>query len=122
MDDFPQGGCSIPVFDKGCMIKVKDVRSRSGPGPDGFSVWDPEGIFMYSASPLSQEGNPGSITRPAADTDGTVVVRLAWGERGNRKFGIAFFNSNGTQTRFQRNRTLLYRSAPQLLAGFIDFQ
>jgi hypothetical protein len=100
MDDCPQGGCSVPVFDKGYMFKVKDVTSRSGPGPDGFSIWDPEGIFMYKATPLSQEGNPGSITKPAADTDGTVVVGLTWGERGNRKVGLAFFDSHGTQTRF----------------------
>jgi hypothetical protein len=100
MDDCPQGGCSVPVFDRGYMFKVKDPTSRSGPGPDGFSVWDPKGIFMYNATPLTPEGNPGSITKPAADTDGTVVAGLAWGPPGNRKVGIAFFDSSGTQTRF----------------------
>lgn len=45
MDDCPQGGCSIPVFDKGYMFKVKDIP-RSGPAPDGFSVWGPDGIFI----------------------------------------------------------------------------
>jgi hypothetical protein len=99
MDDCPQGGCSVPVFDKGYMFKVKDVP-RSGPAPDGFSVWDPDGIFVYKATPLNPDGNSGSIYRPAADTDGTAIVTLAWGERGNRKVGMAFFDSNGTQTRF----------------------
>jgi len=99
MDDCPQGGCSVPVFDKGYMFKVKDV-GRNGPGPDGFSVWGPDGIFMYEATPLTPDGNPGSIHRPAADTDGTVAVTLAWGERGNRKVGIALFDSNGRQTHF----------------------
>jgi hypothetical protein len=99
MDDCPQGGCSVPVFDEGYMFKVKDVP-RTGPAPDGFSVWGPDGFFVYEATPLTPDGNPGSIHRPAADTDGTVVVTLAWGERGNRKAGMAFFDSKGTPTRF----------------------
>jgi hypothetical protein len=99
MDDCPQGGCSVPLFDKGYMIKVKDV-ARTGPGPAGFSVWGPDGIFAYEATPVTADGNPGSIHRPAADTDGTVVVTLAWGERSDRKVGMAFFDSNGRQTRF----------------------
>lgn len=99
MDNCPQGGCSVPVFDRGYMFKVKDVP-RTGPAPDGFSVWDPNGTFAYDATPLTPDGNPGSIQRPAADTDGTVVVTLAWGDRGNRKVGMALFDSNGRQTRF----------------------
>jgi hypothetical protein len=76
MNECPQGGCTVPIFDKGYMIQMKDYV---GAPPDGLTVYDPTGIEMYQASIIAPDGTPGHLRDAAVDTDGTVGVAMSYG-------------------------------------------
>jgi hypothetical protein len=98
MNECPQGGCTVPIFDKGYLIQLKDYV---GAPPDGLTVCDPTGIEMYQADIVAPDGTAGHLRDAAVDLDGTVGLAMfygGYGGRGHVKGGaIVLVDRNGKQ-------------------------
>lgn len=81
MNECPQGGCTVPIFDKGYMIQMKDYV---GAPPDGLTVYDPSGREMFEAGIVAPDGTPGHLRDAAVDTDGTVGIAMSYGGYGGK--------------------------------------
>lgn len=89
------GDNPLPAFDKGYLLFVHDAGR-----PDSLVVYGPDGLLMYRATLAFPDGRSVSLGNAAIDTDGTVVVGVAYrGPRG-RGAGLAFLDRSGKQTDF----------------------
>ncbi|MEX2261216.1 MAG: hypothetical protein WD696_04655 [Bryobacteraceae bacterium] len=87
------GFLTIPAFDKGYLIFLRNLGE--------LRLYDPKGLPAYDTIVTQPDGRDLSIGSAAVDTDGTVAVAVGYASpKGGYAGGIVHLDRSGKQTRF----------------------